>query len=197
MMRLEALLDALRAETGGPEALVERLVGVRLVPESLGPYLHFRRGCYTRNLVFRDARFELLLNCWDAGCASPVHDHGSSLCGLSIQAGTFELEDYRLLEGGKAPGVARLDAPRRVDDVRPGYLDVRNPETSVHRVRAVKGPAVSLHLYATPIDRCLVYDLGKHRSLERVLHYDSVFGRAVRTPASAVGAAAATPTATL
>ena len=190
-MTLEALLARLRArlQPSAPDGgaadvsvpdLDAELAGVRVEAESLGPYLFFRPGHYTRNLVYRDAAFELVLNCWDAGAVSPVHEHSGQECWFSIQAGAFLLENFPLLAGGRGPGHARLGAPERVGPVGVGHVDHRTPSASVHRVRALDGPAVSLHVYARPIDSCLVFDLARQRCHLRQLRYDSVSGRGVR-----------------
>ncbi|MBF5045431.1 cysteine dioxygenase [Aggregicoccus sp. 17bor-14] len=190
-MTLEALLARLRdrLQPSSPDAgtvavsapeLDSELAGVRIEVESLGPYLFFRPGHYTRNLVYRDDAFELVLNCWDAGAVSPVHEHAGQECWFSIQAGAFLLENFPLLAGGRVPGHARLGPPECVGPVGVGHVDHRTPSASVHRVRALDGPAVSLHVYARPIDSCLVFDLARQRCHLRQLRYDSVFGRVVR-----------------
>ncbi|XXF78150.1 cysteine dioxygenase family protein [Myxococcaceae bacterium GXIMD 01537] len=161
---------------GGPETWGE-LAGVRLAPGTLRPYLHFRRRRYTRNLVYRDARVEVLVLCWDGGVASPIHEHGGQRCWLGVHAGVLLLEDFPLLSGGLVPGPARLGRPSGPGPVGAGHVDFRGPADSVHRVRALRGPAVTLHVYAAPVDACLVYDTRRHRCEERRLAYDSVFGR--------------------
>jgi cysteine dioxygenase len=179
---LEEVLRHLRQEVRGPpEALriSDQLAGVRIRPEHLGPYLHFRRGRYTRNLVYRDVSFEVVLNCWDTGTSSPIHDHGGQECWFSIQAGTFMLEDYPLLAGGHEPGHAVLGSPVVSEQVGPGYVDHRPPQDSIHRVSALIGPAVTLHVYAAPVARCLVFDARRQRCTWRHLSYHSIFGRPV------------------
>lgn len=182
---LEEVLRCLREEAQRAAdglKVGERLEGVRVRPEHLGPFLHFRRGCYTRNLVYRDTRFEVVLNCWDSGTASPIHDHGGQECWFSIQAGAFTLEDFPLLEGGHAPGPALLGTPRVSERVGPGHVAHRPPQDSIHRVSALLGPAVSLHVYAAPVERCLVFDLRRQRCTWRRLAYHSIFGRPVDRP---------------
>jgi cysteine dioxygenase type I len=158
-----------------------RLEGVRLRPESLGPFLHFRRGRYTRNLVYRDSRFEVVINCWEAGAASPIHDHADQECWFSIQAGRFQLEDYPLLAGGREPGYALLGSPRVHEAVGPGHVDYRGLLDSIHRVSAIEGPGITLHVYASPVQQCLVFDVRRRRCAVRRLRYDSVFGRLVES----------------
>jgi cysteine dioxygenase len=179
-MRLEALVGLLREEVGrGPGLLGvgERLGGRGVEPDSLRPYLHFSRGRYTRNLVYRDARLEVLVNCWDSGAVSPVHDHDGQECWFSIQAGTFVLENYARISGGLGPGPARLGPPEVVGPVGPGHVDFRGAEAPIHRVMARQGPAISLHVYAGPVERCLVYDVKRGRCALQQLRYHSVFGR--------------------
>ena len=183
-MTLEMLVAQLRGQLvasspGEDPGLDASLAGVRVDVEQLTPYLCFQRGRYTRNLVYRDACFELILNCWDAGAVSPVHNHDGQECWFSIQAGTFELENFPLLLGGRVPGLAQLGPPQRLGPVGAGHVDHRTPAEPVHRVRALSGPALSLHVYARPLDSCLVYDVERGRCCLRTLRYDTVFGRKV------------------
>nr|WP_225937490.1 cysteine dioxygenase family protein [Myxococcus sp. RHSTA-1-4] len=179
-MCLDAWVGLLREEAGREPGLVgvgERLAGRVVEPGSLRPYLHFSRGGYTRNLVYRDARLEVLINCWDSGAVSPVHDHDGQECWFSIQSGTFVLENYALLSGGLGPGPARLGPPVVVGPVGAGHVDFRCPEAPIHRVMVRQGPAISLHVYAGPVERCLVYDVRRQRCTARQLRYHSIFGR--------------------
>ncbi|WP_163993289.1 cysteine dioxygenase [Pyxidicoccus caerfyrddinensis] len=188
VMTLEALVGLLREEPGGQPGLLavgERLAGLVVEPSSLQPYLHFSRGRYTRNLVYRDARLEVLLNCWEAGAVSPIHDHDGQECWFSIQSGTFLLENYGLVSGGLEPGPARLGSPAVVGPVGAGYVDFRCPDAPIHRVVNQQGPAVSLHVYAGPVERCLVFDAKRQRCAMQQLRYHSVFGRPLSPPESA------------
>ena len=180
VVTLEALVGLLREEAGGPSGLQgvgERLGGLVVEPSSLQPYLHFCRGRYTRNLVYRDARLEVLLNCWEEGAASPIHDHDGQECWFSIQSGTFLLENYALVSGGLEPGPARLGPPVVVGPVGPGHVDFRCPEAPIHRVINQRGPAISLHVYAGPVERCLVFDPKRQRCTLQQMRYHSIFGR--------------------
>lgn len=179
-MGLGELVRRLREESGREPGLVgvgERLAGLVVEPASLKPYLHFRHGRYTRNLVYRDARLEVIVNCWDGGAASPIHDHDGQECWFSIQSGSFLLENYPLVSGGLGPGPARLGPPEVVGPVGVGHVDFRGQETPIHRVIARQGPAVSLHVYAGPVERCLVFDPRRERCALRELRYHSIFGR--------------------
>ncbi|WP_281248054.1 cysteine dioxygenase [Stigmatella erecta] len=181
---LEEVLHQLREEVHEPEGarqVGERLRGVQVRPECLRPYLHFRRGRYTRNLIHRERRFEVVLNCWDGGTASPIHDHDEQECWFSIQAGLFQLENFPLRAGGQQPGHAVLGSPQRLGPVGPGHVDFRGPGDSIHRVSVLSGPGVSLHVYAAPVEQCLVFDPRRQRCEWHRLSYYSVFGRPVKS----------------
>lgn len=173
---LDEVVRRLREEDRGALGPGGWLAGLRLEACGLRPYLHFRRGGYTRNLVYRDAHREVLLLCWDSGAVSPVHDHDGQRCGLSIQSGVLLLEDFPLLSGGRVPGPARLGPSRTVGPVGPGHVDWRTPEDSIHRVSVLSGPAITLHVYLGPVEECLVFDTHRHRCSRRRLVYDSIFG---------------------
>ena len=176
---LDEVVRRLREEEPG-DGVPAWVGGVKLEAESLRPYLHFLRRRYTRNLVYRDARWEVLLVCWDTGTASPIHDHGGQRCWLRVLSGVLSLEDFPLLSGGRAPGPARLGPPRTRGPVGEGAVDFRSPDDSIHRVRVLQGPAVTLHVYAGPVEECLVFDTRRHRCAARRLAYHSIFGGLVQ-----------------
>jgi len=178
---LDELLAELRAigdPNRRPEAVDALLASACVDEQTLGRHLHFASRRYTRNLVYRDERFELLVLCWDRGVRSPVHGHAGQQCWFIPVAGAFDLEDYRILDGGREPGPARLERTLVRRGVGPGALDRRSPDADVHGIAVARGTrrAVSLNLYARPIDACLVYDLAAGTCALRRLRYDSYGG---------------------
>jgi cysteine dioxygenase len=163
---LRALGD-LRARPPVVDALLD---GVALSVEALLPSLPFATGGYTRTLVWRDDRFELIVAAWSPGSASPVHDHDGQDCWFVPLAGSFDLADYALIASGRHR--AHL-VPMRARRVGAGELDRRDARESVHAVTPVTPLAVSLHVYAQPIDRCRVYDLSRGMWRWQRLRYDA------------------------
>ena len=43
--------------------------------ESIVRYFHWSPSFYTRNLIYKDERFEMLAICWEAGQQSTIHNH--------------------------------------------------------------------------------------------------------------------------
>ncbi|MDX2306146.1 MAG: cysteine dioxygenase family protein [Microscillaceae bacterium] len=50
-------------------------------------YVCFSDDCYTRNYVYRDEDFEILVLCWQPGQGSPIHNHADRGCVLKVLGG--------------------------------------------------------------------------------------------------------------
>jgi cysteine dioxygenase len=158
-----SLIDVLPALNGAtlgddPYADLSAIVAdLRISDAELRPFVRFVAGRYTRNLIYRNDRFELLVLCWPDGTGSPIHDHGGSRCFVKVHSGALLSESFTLLHGGTGPGSAVLaGAGSRI--FAAGDIDVRDPADDIHRITPVGGPAISLHVYARPLDRSLVFD---------------------------------------
>lgn len=180
-----ARLDLPTAQT---ETVAALLRAARFDDASLAPFVHFGPERYTRNCVYRDERFELLVLCWADNAASPIHDHGGSRCFVSVQRGSLTVENYSVDEGGREAGPVRLSAAG-TQVLRAGAIDARGADRDVHRVRASGGPAISLHLYAKPLDACLVFDAARQTCRVAVNRYDRLAPEVDRNSFRAAGRA--------
>lgn len=173
-------------------------------PASLAPFVHFRDEAYTRNLVFRDQLFEVMLICWQPGQRTPVHTHNGQLGWMSVERGALAVVDYKW-QGCNASenqnvvgldclaGATELELQRlQVQECYPGGpVNTVDKRRTIHQV-VVSGrePAVSIHVYSRPIDSCVAFDLEGRRCYRRQLSFHSRFGRLVDgDDAAAPGAA--------
>jgi len=137
--------------------------------ESLGPWIAFDPLSYSRQQLYRDPSFELLLLCWDRGQATPVHDHDGQAGWITVLEGTLTVQEYERY-GGPAdlrdltsaeltpPDTVPLGPARRLTvSAGSSVAEAAAPET-IHRVGPSGGRALSLHLYAGPLDSFLVFD---------------------------------------
>jgi cysteine dioxygenase len=153
---------------------------------SLGPFLFFEPTHYTRNLIHKNALFELLSVCWEVGQASRIHNHAGQRCWMATPLGRLVVQNYEILRIDESKGFCELrEANHLVMDAgHPSYVD---PELPVHAVLNLPEHgqrAASLHVYSRPYDRCLVYDLRNKSYSEVPLFYDTQYGRRVE-PAKA------------
>jgi cysteine dioxygenase len=133
-------------------------------------FVRFDPALYTRNLVSRNEQFEMLVLCWSAGQESPIHDHSGQHCFMSVLQGRIEELQYGV---PSEPGSGPLrQTGRRVFE--PGEVAYIHDRIALHKVRPYGAqPAVSLHLYARPIDVCQVFDEQTGAVLSRQLIYHS------------------------
>lgn len=120
-------------------------------------YLFWDDKRYTRNLVMKNDVFEMLVLCWNEGQQSPIHDHNGSDCWVAFLDGAAE-ETYYYIEREKEDPTECPDL-RRGDTHTFGEGEVSyiSDELALHRLRPVKGRAVSLHIYSPPITMSTVY----------------------------------------
>ena len=137
------------------------LRGVRIDQRTLEPYFTWGAGRYTRNLVHRDEAFEL---------TTPIPD-----CAFVLQRGAITCDNYRIAgpDGDRAgPCELRRTSTRTL---REGEIHMRSGHLSVHRVGACDGRAITLHVYAKPIDACRVCDEDGTSHLARSRYRPLVF----------------------
>ncbi|NTX34855.1 cysteine dioxygenase [Myxococcus sp. CA033] len=130
--------------------LVERLRDSRPDWGLLESFVEFDPARYVRKTLAKTRACELLLVCWGPGQGSLVHDHGGS-SGVSLLV-RGELRETRYAWAGD----------RLVPDVSvraaEGDLLLEESDT-IHRVlNTSRRGAVSLHLYAPPMEGMTPYD---------------------------------------
>lgn len=149
-----------------------------LDPESLRPYLFFCPTHYTRNLIHRNALFEVIALGWEPGHCSPVHNHRDQECWMGVPIGRLEVRNYRLVERDPAVRTCRLEASIHyvLDPAHPSAVDPGEPIHSVHNLSEYGERATSVHVYSRPFDSCEVYLPHQGRYYEVPLEYTSKFG---------------------
>ena len=173
-------LKAIPEENFGIEAVDRVLTRVDLDLESLIPFTHIREGAYTRNLIYRDSLFEVLLLCWAPGQGTPVHNHRGQLGWMVVTQGKLTVVNYKRLrcshECHKAERFSEMVADRTLT-ANEGFLcHVRAGET-VHQIRNEGDePAMSLHIYSRPIDTCVIYDVVNKTCRDKTLKNFTEFG---------------------
>ena len=183
---MDQFVDVLR---GVPESeftqerILRRMTNLLLDRASVAPYSHFDPSRYTRNLVFRNELFEIMVVCWGVGQGTPIHNHDNQLGWLSIQKGMLSLVNYKRLacaQGGPGSDPPRCKAgsptPVELEEVSSiaissvGAVTTTDRDDTIHEIKnvdAFEEPAISVHVYSKPIDSCVIYDR-EARSCQRV-----------------------------
>ena len=153
LLELEKLLGSLPPARMRPEGL-GALSGDwpgALDLDALAARASFSDQSYTRTVLHRTAGWEVLLVGWLPGQRTPRHGHGESFGATCVLEGALTEVEYRLGPGGQV-----LESERR--KYVAGSVFHEQPHT-IHRVEhAGRVRAVSLHLYAPPLQRMELYD---------------------------------------
>lgn len=172
---LEELVDALRALPPGDPTepdILGVLSSCRVDPRELERHVVWSADHYTRHLVFRDDRYQVILLGWGVGQVTPIHDHAGQRCWMMIEQGRLQITDYCWKEGGGAPRLLNAETVGGA----PGTMHV-DTCACVHRIGNPSDwdePAISLHIYSRPFSACGIYcaETGEREIVD--LEFDSV-----------------------
>jgi cysteine dioxygenase len=175
------------------EAVRRYMEDMRLSAEALWPYAHFREQFYTRNLVYRDSLFEVMVICWMAGQKTPIHTHNGQLGWMAVAQGEMSVHNYKYLSCDHPEfqnvvgidclaGATQIELDRLTTDVcaESSPIACVDKQQSIHQIenadRAQAG-CISLHVYSLPIDSCVGFDLEKQKCFRKTLNYFSRYGQ--------------------
>src|SRR5215472_776881 len=147
-------------------------------PGTLGPYLFFSRGNYTRNLIFRNDLCEVMTLCWEIGQASRIHNHRDQNCWMSAPIGRLRIQNFRVDGRDAAHATCRI-LPTEVyemDASNPVHVNPLEPVHQVLNLPEFHQRAVSIHVYSKPFDSCEIYQRDKGTYGDVPLFYTSEYG---------------------
>jgi cysteine dioxygenase len=133
---------------------------------------------YTRNLVTREPRFELMVLCWGPGQESPIHNHEGQDCWMAVLEGDIEEVRYPMPDAGAR---GRLQS-KGVLEFSVGQVAFIRDEMGLHLVRPAAAKSVSgvtLHLYSLPYDDCSCYCPETGQVTRKRLMHHSIRGQLV------------------
>ena len=136
----------------------------------LDKYSYFSKNTYTRNMIYKDSNFEVLLICWSEGQMAPIHGHEGEKCWFKILSGSLEILNYEI----KSTKPLKLKQLEKIN-ASSGYLD---GPADIHAINnCYKEPVKTLHVYAKPYDSCDIYDLKTNQIQRLEMDYYSIDGK--------------------
>ncbi|KDR17630.1 cysteine dioxygenase type 1 [Zootermopsis nevadensis] len=150
-------------------------------------FAKFDRFRYTRNLVDDgNGKFNLLILCWGEGHGSPIHDHADSHCFMKILEGSLSEVRFTWPKSDAAAYKQTINSSnecKNLKEISRGELHLNevayiNDSIGLHRVENLSNvnPAVSLHLYSPPFNKCKVFDQQTGHSTSTKVTFWSKFG---------------------
>jgi len=147
--------------------------------ETIAPYFHWSERCYTRNLIYKDARYELMAICWEKGQVSRIHNHSEQKCWMTVPVGKLRGQNFRAVEFDESKGYCKLVETDQFDlsECLAAKVELEEPIHQVLNLPEFDERAVSLHIYSKPYDRCLSYCRQTDTFKEVQLCYTSIDGK--------------------
>ncbi|MBT4249452.1 cysteine dioxygenase family protein [bacterium] len=133
-------------------------------------YSHFSKSMYTRNRIFRNDDFEIILLCWLPNQMAPIHGHEGEKCWFKVINGNLKISNYSI----KSLAPLKLSLEEKIT-ASEGYLD---GPADIHSIENCSNkPVITLHIYANPYDTCTVYNL-KEKQIDKLkMNYHSIDGK--------------------
>lgn len=146
--------------------------------DSLVPYTYWSNSFYTRNLIFKDERFEAMAICWESGQYSAVHNHWDQKCWMTVPVGKLRGQNFAVEKIDEEKGYCKLRETDIFDlsDCLTAKVELEEPVHQILNLSEFNERAVSVHIYSRPYDRCLSYCRETDTFKEVQLFYTSVDG---------------------
>ena len=84
------------ALTENQQSTYHQIIRSVAIPEAaFEDFCSWSEDCYTRNCIFENEKFELILLCWEKDQITPIHDHGGEECWVKVINGTLKETLYK------------------------------------------------------------------------------------------------------
>jgi cysteine dioxygenase len=147
--------------------------------DTISPFFHWSEKFYTRNLIYKDERFELMVLCWDRGQVSRIHNHADQMCWMTVPVGKLRGQNFRAVEMNEEKGLCKLTETDMFDlsDCLASKVELEEPIHQILNLPEFNERAVSVHIYSKPFDKCLSYCRDTDTFKEVNLAYSSIDGK--------------------
>jgi cysteine dioxygenase len=180
--KIEAIIDGLRSFRDDEftcDNVYQFLARTPVNVDSISPFFFWSQNCYTRNLIYKDDRFEMLAICWEPGQVSRVHNHADQKCWMTVPVGRLKGQNFAVAEIDESKGHCRLVETDsfELSDCLTAKVELEEPVHQILNLAEYGQRAVSIHIYSRPYDRCLSYCRDTDTFKEVQLFYTSIDGK--------------------
>lgn len=147
--------------------------------DSITKYFHWSPNFYTRNLIYKNDRFEVMAICWEKGQVSRVHNHWDQKCWMTVPVGRLRGQNFAVAEIDESRGHCKLIETDSFElaDYLAAKVELEEPVHQILNLPEYDERAVSIHIYSKPYDRCLSYCRDTDTFKEVTLCYTSIDGK--------------------
>jgi cysteine dioxygenase len=147
--------------------------------DSITKYFFWNPEFYTRNLIYKDDRFEMMAICWEKGQVSRVHNHSEQKCWMTVPVGRLQGQNFVIEEIDEQRGYCKLVETDNfcLSDCLAAKVELEEPIHQVLNLVEYDQRAVSIHIYSKPYDKCISYCRDTNTFKEVSLFYNSIGGK--------------------
>jgi cysteine dioxygenase len=147
--------------------------------DSIQKYLFWSPNFYTRNLIFKDHRFEMMAICWESGQVSRVHNHCDQRCWMTVPIGRLKGQNFAVEAIDESKGYCKLKETDAFElaDCLTAKVELEQPIHQILNLLEYDDRAVSIHIYSKPYDHCISYCRDTDTFKDVKLFYTSVDGQ--------------------
>lgn len=183
--RVDTLLDGLRSIRDNDFTCdnVYQFLGENPIDvDSISRYFLWNSDFYTRNLIYKDERFEMLAICWESGQESVIHNHAEQKCWMTVPVGKLKGQNFSIAEFDGSRSYCKLVETDsfELSDCLTAKVELEEPIHQILNLVEYGERAVSIHIYSKPFDKCLSYCLETDSFKEVPLFYTSIGGKPCR-----------------
>jgi len=165
-------------ESADPAKRVSILKRIQIPKSEFEDFASWDSEDYTRNCIYRNDDFELLLLCWEIGVETPIHGHAGQDCWVFQVSGEVTETRYEKDITNKLITTNNMK-------LKEGKLAYMHDRMGFHRISNTgEERAMTLHVYASPIDRCSIFDPELKQFIMKEMTYDTIDGKEVRITGS-------------
>ncbi len=147
------LVDALNSCQLDSSCYLDTLKRIQIPIREYEKYYSWNSDRYTRNSIFENEQFEILLVCFEKGQGSPIHDYDFNEAWITVVQGKLREEKFR-----QHPRGNRLEKVSSVN-LMPGDFTFISGQVGIHRYFNIfENRSVCLCLYSKPVKRWKIYD---------------------------------------
>jgi len=147
--------------------------------DSIQKYLFWSAEFYTRNLIYKDERFEMMAICWEPGQVSRVHNHCEQSCWMTVPVGRLKGQNFAVEEMNEATAYCKLRETDTFElaECLTAKVELEQPIHQILNLAEYGDRAVSIHIYSKPFDHCISYCRDTDTYKDVKLFYTSIDGQ--------------------
>ena len=153
--------------------------------ESIVRFFHWSPSFYTRNLIYKDERFEMLAICWEVGQQSTIHNHAEQKCWMTVPIGRLKGQNFGVVDMDESRNYCKLVETDSFElaDCLSAKVELEEPIHQILNLPEYSERAVSVHIYSKPFDKCISYCRDTDTFKEVELCYTTIAGKLVNQAA--------------